>query len=122
MMATGNASFPAEGARPIYLGVVGMSARRLFFAFLAVVLTLGLGLPAVADEIVTDSAVLVAGGQPSVVNLTATPGQVQAVPVDLFISCKTQKHIGGTVVVSLAAAGGNGSVIPAGGTLSAAAV
>jgi hypothetical protein len=99
-----------------------MSARKFFFALLTLVTVLGTALPAVADELLYDSDVLTAGVQNSAISLTATPGQVQTVPVDLFISCKTQNHISGNVNVSLAAAGGNGSTVPTGGSLSAATV
>lgn len=96
-------------------------SRRFLVAFLTLVTILGVGLPAVADDLVADSDVLTAGTQ-TTLNLSATPGQTMSVPVDVYVVCKTQKHIGGNVTVNLAPSGGNGSSIPAGGSLSAAAV
>ena len=98
-------------------------SRKIVATVVTVLAVLTAGLPAaVADEILYDSDVLTAGVQTSVINLTATPGQVQSVPVDLFISCKTQNHINGNVTVTLRPSGGSGSTVPAGGSLSAAPV
>ena len=42
------------------------------------------GLPVFADDVKVDSDVVTTGTQSSI-NLTATPGQVKTVPVDLYI-------------------------------------
>ena len=98
----------------------GPVSRKVVATVVTVLAVLTGGLPAaVADEILDDSDVLTAGVQTAAINLTATPGQVQSVPVDLFISCKTQKHIDGNVTVSLAS---GASTIPSGGSMSAAPV
>ena len=92
-------------------------SRKILAAVLAAAVVLSGGLPAAADEILHDSDVLTAGTQTSAVNLTAMPGQVQNVPIDLFISCKNKAHIAGSVAVSLSA---TASTIPAGGSLTSA--
>ncbi|MEO6714085.1 MAG: hypothetical protein ABIM89_11735, partial [Mycobacteriales bacterium] len=99
--------------------LVSPARRTLTAGAVAVALIAASGLPVFADEILADSDIVTAGVQATVISLSATPGQLLDVPVDLFISCKSQKHINGNVVISLSAAG---STVPAGGSMSAASV
>jgi len=77
------------------------------------------GMPVFADDVIIDSDIVTTGTQSSI-NLTATPGQVLTVPVDLYIECQTNaNHIAGSVILTYDA---GGSSLPSGGTLSSSTV
>src|SRR5215218_7033449 len=72
-----------------------------------------------ADDVITDADKLMAGDQHAL-SLSATPGQVLTVPVDLYIDCTNdKKHMDGATTLSYSSAD---SAVPAGGSLSATSV
>lgn len=100
-------------SKPLRPGVLGI---RRWTAVIAASLTfvVATGMPVFADDVNADSDVVTTGTQLSI-SLTATPGQVQTVPVDLYIVCTTKAHIASNVTMTLAVP--PASTVPAGGTL-----
>lgn len=92
------------------------SARKLVAAVTGgALLAAAAALPAVADDLVADTDFITAGGQ-TTVSASTTPGGSVDVPVDLYVTCKTQKHLSGNAAVTLAAS----STVPAGGAMTSA--